>query len=377
MVLECLGTKSVIARQYQELTGLNRFDWVGIDTVAAVVNDLICVGALPLTVNAYFATGSRPGTTSRAATRPCPAASARAACGPAPSGWRRVADACRHHRRGRDRPGGLRHRPGPFRPGPAAQRRCRGRRRDRPRGEHRPAHQRRHPGAARGTRAGGLTATLPDGTSIGDALLTPSAIYVDLMERLLHSGLELSYASHITGHGLRKVMRADRELTYRITQLPAGAAGPRLDRTTSTCPTPRPTAPSTWARGSPSSAGPGRASGSSPPPPRRATTPGSPEPLSRVSAESFSSLSVLPMPATSCGCADDYPGTDPAALRGACGANIGTGFAPARTSRNEQRGREGQHGAARADGVGASTPFRHGVRGRSRCSRSRHWPWWP
>src|SRR5262245_53612971 len=58
LVLECLGTKSVIARQYQELTGVDRFDWIGIDTVAAVVNDLICVGALPVTVNAYFATGS-------------------------------------------------------------------------------------------------------------------------------------------------------------------------------------------------------------------------------------------------------------------------------------------------------------------------------
>ena len=31
---------------------------IGIDAVAAIVNDLACVGALPLTVNAYFATGS-------------------------------------------------------------------------------------------------------------------------------------------------------------------------------------------------------------------------------------------------------------------------------------------------------------------------------
>src|SRR5690606_6256376 len=54
----------------------------------------------------------------------------------------------------------------------------------------------------------------------GDALLTPSAIYVDLMEAVLHSGLDISYASHITGHGLRKIMRPDRELTYRITALP-------------------------------------------------------------------------------------------------------------------------------------------------------------
>jgi phosphoribosylformylglycinamidine cyclo-ligase len=57
-VLETLGTKSIVAREYHELTGLNRFAHVAYDTVAAVLNDLVCVGALPLVVNAYFATGS-------------------------------------------------------------------------------------------------------------------------------------------------------------------------------------------------------------------------------------------------------------------------------------------------------------------------------
>ena len=33
-------------------------------------------------------------------------------------------------------------------------------------------------------------------------------------------GVPVRYASHITGHGLRKLMRADRELTYRIERLP-------------------------------------------------------------------------------------------------------------------------------------------------------------
>jgi phosphoribosylformylglycinamidine cyclo-ligase len=40
------------------------------------------------------------------------------------------------------------------------------------------------------------------------------------MERVLNSTVELVYASHITGHGLRKVMRGQAELTYRITGLP-------------------------------------------------------------------------------------------------------------------------------------------------------------
>src|SRR5271168_3135437 len=57
-VVEGLGTKSVIARQVLEGQGINRFGEVAYDTVAAIVNDLCCVGALPLVVNAYFATGA-------------------------------------------------------------------------------------------------------------------------------------------------------------------------------------------------------------------------------------------------------------------------------------------------------------------------------
>src|SRR5947209_9983312 len=57
-VLECLGTKSVIARQVEDELGPAAFTNVAYDTVAAIVNDLCCVGALPLVVNAYFATGS-------------------------------------------------------------------------------------------------------------------------------------------------------------------------------------------------------------------------------------------------------------------------------------------------------------------------------
>jgi len=57
-VVEGLGTKSIIARQVLERHGLNRFVDVAYDAVAAIVNDLACVGALPLVANAYFATGA-------------------------------------------------------------------------------------------------------------------------------------------------------------------------------------------------------------------------------------------------------------------------------------------------------------------------------
>src|SRR3954447_16890248 len=56
-VVEGLGTKSILARHWLEQTGEDRFADVGIDGVAAIVNDVASVGARPVVVNAYFATG--------------------------------------------------------------------------------------------------------------------------------------------------------------------------------------------------------------------------------------------------------------------------------------------------------------------------------
>jgi phosphoribosylformylglycinamidine cyclo-ligase len=221
LVLECLGTKSVIARQYQEATGVDRFDWVGLDTVAAVVNDLICVGALPLAVNAYFATGSaqwyavpgRHASLIRGWRQGCEQAGAIWGGGESPTlsgiidkdeidlagcGIGQVPA-------GREPLSGARLRPGDEIVLIAST------------GLHTNGATLARKAAE---KVGGLTATLPDGTTVGDALLAPSAIYVGLIEELFRQGVEVAYASHITGHGLRKVMRADRDLTYRISALP-------------------------------------------------------------------------------------------------------------------------------------------------------------
>ena len=45
-------------------------------------------------------------------------------------------------------------------------------------------------------------------------------MYVSLVQSLLESGLGVSYLSHITGHGLLKLMRPSKALTYRILDLP-------------------------------------------------------------------------------------------------------------------------------------------------------------
>jgi phosphoribosylformylglycinamidine cyclo-ligase len=67
----------------------------------------------------------------------------------------------------------------------------------------------------------GYATRLPAGVTFGEALLAPSLMYVPLVAALLEDGdAELSYISHVTGHGLLKLMRPQRPLTYRIERLP-------------------------------------------------------------------------------------------------------------------------------------------------------------
>ena len=66
----------------------------------------------------------------------------------------------------------------------------------------------------------GYATEMPDGERFGEALLAPSVMYVPLVATLLEQALPVTYLSHVTGHGLLKLMRPQRELTYRIERLP-------------------------------------------------------------------------------------------------------------------------------------------------------------
>ncbi|MFN2388413.1 MAG: AIR synthase-related protein [Actinomycetota bacterium] len=222
VVLECLGTKSVVAREFAEAGGADHFADVGFDTVAAIVNDLCCVGALPVVVNAYFATGAadwygrgeRLGSLVQGWRAACEIAGATwgggesptlpslvaagdielagSAVGYVPTGIEPIL--------GRDLAPGDRivliASSGLHANGASVVRRVAA-------------------GLPDGLRTG-----LPSSQSLGDAALTPSRIYVPLVAGLLGAGVTPTYLSHITGHGLRKVMRADRDLAYRLDVLP-------------------------------------------------------------------------------------------------------------------------------------------------------------
>jgi phosphoribosylformylglycinamidine cyclo-ligase len=221
-VVEGLGTKSIIARQVLEGEGTNHFGDVAYDTVAAILNDLCCVGALPLVVNAYFATGVsdwyREGERAAALLE----------------GWRRAcADA------GCAWGGGE----SPSLPGLVDER-------DIelagaavgvvPAGRSAILGERLRAGdeivlvSSSGLHANGASlarliarrlpdgyaTSLLDGTTLGEALLAPSLMYAPLVAAVLDAGLEPTYISHVTGHGLLKLMRPPKQLTYRVERLP-------------------------------------------------------------------------------------------------------------------------------------------------------------
>jgi phosphoribosylformylglycinamidine cyclo-ligase len=222
-VVEGLGTKSIIARQVLERHGINRFADVAYDTVAAILNDLCCVGALPLVVNAYFATGA-----SEWYREPERAEALL-------EGWRRasVDGGCAWG-------GGE----SPSLPGlvgeldielagaavgatPAGRAPILG--------EELRAGDEIVLLASSGLHANGASlarlvetrlpdgyaTALPSGVGLGEALLAPSVLYVPLVASLLEAGVGVTYISHVTGHGLLKLMRHPKQLTYRIDRLPA------------------------------------------------------------------------------------------------------------------------------------------------------------
>ena len=221
-VVEGLGTKSIVARHVLERQGINRFADVAYDTVAAILNDLCCVGALPLVVNAYFATGASEWYLERERSAALL------------EGWRRAcADAGCVWGGGESPslPGLLDERdielagaavgvvPGGRSPilgdelGPGDEIVL-------------VASSGLHANGASlarmvaGRLSDGYATALPGGASFGEALLEPSIMYVALVAALLEADVPLTYISHVTGHGLLKLMRPPKALRYRIERLP-------------------------------------------------------------------------------------------------------------------------------------------------------------
>ena len=221
-IVECLGTKTLVADQMQQLTGQSYFAGIAQDTIAMAVNDLITVGATPLVVQAYWAAGGSEWFTD--AQR----------AGALVEGWKAACDICKVAWGGGETPALA----GIVEAGRidlAAS--CTGLVNPKARLS---LGEKLGPGdaivllASSGIHANGLSLArklaerLPEGylTEIepglryGQALLAPTTLYSPVTEALWAAGVPVHYAANITGHGWRKLLRHAKALTYRIHTVP-------------------------------------------------------------------------------------------------------------------------------------------------------------
>lgn len=221
-IVECLGSKALVADEMARLTGKDYYEGIAQDTIAMAVNDLITVGATPLVVQAYWAAGGSEWFED--ATR------ARALV----SGWQRACEACGVAWGGGETPALA----GIVEAGRidlAAS--CTGLVRPKQRLS---LGERLAPGDAivlldsTGIHANGvslarklverlpqgyLTPVVP-GLSYGEALLAPTRLYSPVTEALWRAGIAPHYCANITGHGWRKLLRHPGDLGYRIHSVP-------------------------------------------------------------------------------------------------------------------------------------------------------------
>lgn len=66
----------------------------------------------------------------------------------------------------------------------------------------------------------GYLTKLSDGRNYGETLLDPTHIYVGIVEDCLNRGVDIHYAVNVTGHGWRKLMRSTQSWSYIIETLP-------------------------------------------------------------------------------------------------------------------------------------------------------------
>jgi phosphoribosylformylglycinamidine cyclo-ligase len=221
-ITECLGTKALVADAMRAITGRTYYNLIAQDTLAMAINDLITVGATPVSAHAYWATGGSDWFDDAERARDLVA------------GWKAACDACGVSWGGGETPA-LAGVVAPGRIDLAAS--CVGLVRPKSRLTLGAALA---PGdaivllASSGIHAngvslarklaetidGGYGARIDDGSLYGEALLAPTVLYSPVTEALARAGIVPHYAANVTGHGWRKLMRHPGTFTYRFNVIP-------------------------------------------------------------------------------------------------------------------------------------------------------------
>ena len=221
-ITECLGTKALVADAMRAITGRTYYDKIAQDTLAMAINDIITVGATPISVHAYWAAGGSDWFADEERARDLV------------EGWKRACDRCGVVWGGGETPALA----GVVEPGRidlAAS--CVGIVRPKSRltlGDKLAAGNAIVLLESSGIHANGISLArklaerlpdsyatpMEDGTLFGDALLEPTLLYSQVTEALAAAGIVPHYCVNITGHGWRKLMRHPQALTYRIDSVP-------------------------------------------------------------------------------------------------------------------------------------------------------------
>ncbi|HVG05117.1 MAG TPA: AIR synthase related protein [Burkholderiaceae bacterium] len=225
-ITECLGTKALVADAVRELPGSQGrtyYDQIAQDTLAMAVNDIITVGATPISVHAYWAAGGSDWFADEQRARDLV------------EGWKRACDQCGVAWGGGETPALA----GVIESGRidlAAS--CVGIVRPKSRltlGDRLAAGDAIVLLESSGIHANGISLArklaerLPDGyatpvedgTLFGEALLRPTLLYARVTEALAAHGIAVHYCVNVTGHGWRKLMRHPKSFTYRIAHIPS------------------------------------------------------------------------------------------------------------------------------------------------------------
>ena len=221
-IVECLGSKALVADEMHALTGKSYYDGIAQDTIAMAINDLITVGATPLVVQAYWAAGGSEWFADAQRSQALVA------------GWKKACDTCQVAWGGGETPA-LAGIVADGRIDLAAS--CTGLINPKTRLS---VGDRLGPGdaivllASSGIHANGLSLArklvdrlshgylteVEPGLTYGDALLAPTALYSPVTEALYAAGITPHYCANITGHGWRKLLRHPAEHGYRIHSVP-------------------------------------------------------------------------------------------------------------------------------------------------------------
>jgi len=220
-VVEGLGTKNLVADAMYQATGRTYYDVIGHDTVATIINDLITVGTKPLVIHAYWAIEDNSWLSEKKRMTDFI------------TGWKKACDFSDATWGGGETPTlkgvickntvdlggsaiGIINPPDRLitdKKLAAGDRilclksngiNCNGISLARAVAQKLPK---------------GYATKLSNGQMFGEAILTKTNIYAKLIQDLLDAKIDIHYISNITGHGLRKIMRARQNYSYVIEKI--------------------------------------------------------------------------------------------------------------------------------------------------------------